>query len=340
MEDDLDEIAGGREARVPWLRKFWFGNGTPGVKTLVADALEQADPAEINAIPIGKDENGDQIVVRNGKYGPYVKRGDDTASLPPDLPLDELTIERAVELLDAPKGDDPIGTDPATGLPVYAKNGRFGPYVALGDIETLPAGEKPKMASLFKTMDLTTITLDDALKLLSQPRVVGADPTDGTEITAQNGRYGPYLAKGKETRSLQDEEQIFSITLDEALAVLALPKYGAKRAPAPPLKELGPDPVTGEPIVLKDGRFGPYVTDGISNASLRKGDTIDNITPERAAELLVLRREYDAANPKKKKAPAKKAAAKKKAPAKKAAAKKKAPAKKAAAEQALPDPPD
>jgi DNA topoisomerase I len=327
MEDDLDEIAGGREQRVPWLRKFWFGNGTPGVKTLVAEALEQADPAEINAIPIGKDEMGEEIVVRNGKYGPYLKRGDDTCSLPPDLPLDELTVDRAIEMLNAPKGDDPIGTDPVSGLPVYAKNGRFGPYVALGDVETLPPGEKPKMASLFKTMELTTVTVDDALRLLSQPRVVGADPADGVEITAQNGRYGPYLAKGKETRSLQDEEQIFSIGLEEAVQVLALPKYGAKRAPAPPLKELGNDPVTGEPVVLKDGRFGPYVTDGTSNASLRKGDSIENLTPERAFELLVLRREYDAANPKKKKAPARK-----KAPAKKAAAKK-TPAKKAPAKK-------
>ncbi|MEO7556147.1 MAG: type I DNA topoisomerase, partial [Acidimicrobiales bacterium] len=329
MEDDLDEIAGGRERRVPWLTRFWFGNGTPGVKTLVAEALEQADPAEINAIPIGKDDQGEAVVVRNGKYGPYVKRGDDTASLPPDMPLDELTIERAVELLEAPKGEDPIGTDPATGLPVYAKNGRFGPYVALGDMETLPTGEKPKMASLFKSMDLTTVTLDEALKLLSQPRLVGADPADGTPITAQNGRYGPYVAKGKETRSLDTEEQIFSVSLDEALVVLAQPKYGAKRAPVPPLKELGPDPVTGEPIVLKDGRFGPYVTDGISNASLRKGDTVDNVTPERAAELLVLRREYDLANPKKKRG-AKKAPAKKKA-----AAKKKASAKKGAANKAV-----
>ncbi|MGI8663077.1 MAG: type I DNA topoisomerase [Acidimicrobiales bacterium] len=322
MEDDLDEIAGGRAQRVPWLRKFWFGNGTPGVKTLVAEAIEHADPVEINAIPIGKDEMGVEVVVRNGKYGPYVKRGEDTASLPPDLPLDELTVDRALELLDAPKGDEPIGVEPASGLPVFAKNGRFGPYVALGDTESLPAGAKPKMASLFKTMDLATITLDDALRLLSQPRVVGADPSDNAEITAQNGRYGPYIAKGKETRSLQDEEQIFSIGLEEALLVLAQPKYGAKRAPAPPLKELGNDPVTGEPIVLKDGRFGPYVTDGMSNASLRKGDSIENVTPERAAELLVLRREYDATNPKKKKAPAKKKATGKKAAAKKAAPRK------------------
>ena len=231
MEDDLDEIAAGHEQREPWLGKFWFGNGTPGVKALCAQALEQADPAEINAIPIGVDENGELIVVRNGKYGPYVKRGDDTASLPDDVALDELTIDRAVELLNAPKGDEPIGTDPVTGLPVYAKNGRFGPYVQLGDADTLPEKQKPKMESLLSTMSLTDITLDDALKLLALPRVVGVDD-EGVEVTAQNGRYGPYIKKGEETRSLESEEQIFTVTLDQARELLAQPKqYGRSRRP-------------------------------------------------------------------------------------------------------------
>jgi DNA topoisomerase-1 len=346
MEDDLDEIAGGREQREPWLGKFWFGNGTPGVKSLCAQALEQADPVEINAIPIGVDGDGELIVVRNGKYGPYVKRGDDTASLPGDIALDELTIDRAVELLNAPKGDEPIGTDPASGLPVYAKNGRFGPYVQLGDADTLPAKEKPKMESLLSSMSLTDITLDQALKLLALPRVVGVDG-EGVEVTAQNGRYGAYIKKGEETRSLESEEQIFTVTMDEAHELLAKPKqYGSRRAkPAAPLRELGNDPVSGQLVTVRDGRFGPYVTDGEVNASLRKGDVVEGITIERAAELLQIRRETAPKKPKrgaaKKKAPAKKAAAaKKKAPAKKAAAaKKKAPAKKAAAESQAEEPP-
>jgi DNA topoisomerase-1 len=291
-------------------------------------ALDQADPAVVNAIPIGVDDAGNPIEVRNGKFGPYVRRGEDTASVPPDLPLDELTIERAVELLDAPKGDDPIGTDPETGLPVYAKLGRFGPYVQLGDADTLPPKQKPKMASLFKDMSLETVTLDDALRLLSLPRVLGEDPADGVAITAQNGRYGPYISKDKDSRSLESEQQLFDITLEQALALLAQPKqYGRRGAPKPPLRELGEDAVSGKPMVLKEGRFGPYVTDGATNASLRAGDTVEEITPDRAMELLQLRREAGPA----KKRPAKKAAAKKtatKATAKKATAKK-ATAKKA-----------
>ena len=335
MEDDLDEIAGGREQREPWLGKFWFGNGTPGVKALCAQALEQADPAEINAIPIGVDENGELIVVRNGKYGPYVKRGDDTASLPDDVALDELTIDRAVELLNAPKGDEPIGTDPATGLPVFAKNGRFGPYVQLGDADTLPDKQKPKMESLLSDMSLTDITLEQALKLLSLPRVVGVDE-DGVEVTAQNGRYGPYIKKGEETRSLESEEQIFTVTLERVHELLAQPKqYGSRRAKAAaPLRELGNDPVSGQLVTVRDGRFGPYVTDGEVNASLRKGDAVEGITIERAAELLQIRRET--APTKAKRGARKKAPAKKKAAPKKAAAKKKAPAKKAAAKKPAP----
>jgi DNA topoisomerase I len=332
MEDDLDEIAGGRQEREPWLQRFWFGNGVKGLKTAVADALEQADAAAVNTVPVGVDEAGEPIVVRVGKYGPYVKRGDDTASVPDGLPPDELTVERAIELLSAPKGDDPIGQDPDTGLPVYAKNGRYGPYVQLGDTDTLGPATKPKMASLFKDMSLETITVDDALRLLSLPRVVGVDPVDGVEITAQNGRYGPYISKGKESRSLETEEALFTVSLEEALALLAQPKtFGRRGAPKPPLRELGDDPATGRPMVVKEGRFGPYVTDGETNASLRKGDTVEEITTERGAELLADRR---AAGPAKKRAP-KKAAAKKgaakKGAAKKASAKKAPASKKAAA---------
>jgi DNA topoisomerase-1 len=288
------------------------------LKDLKEQAIEQADPAAVNAIPLGVDESGEPIVVRNGRYGPYVKRGDDTASLPPELPLDELTIERAVELLNAPKGDEPIGTDPATGLPVYAKSGRFGPYVQLGDAETLPDKQKPKMASLFKDMSLSDLSLDDALRLLSLPRVVGVDPADGQEITAQNGRYGPYIKKGSDTRSLATEPELFTVSLEQALALLAEPKRGRGRgagAAKPPLRELGDDPATGKPMVIKDGRFGPYITDGEYNATVPRSETVESITPERAADLLAEKR---AAGPPKKKAArgAKKAAKKTSKPTK------------------------
>ncbi len=333
MEDDLDEIAGGRQERVPWLRHFWFGNGEPGLKALKDTALEEADPAAINTIPIGVDADGEAIVVRNGKFGPYLRRGEDTASIPDDLPLDELTIARAVEILSAPKGGEPIGEDPATGLPVFAKSGRYGPYVQLGDADTLPPETKPRMSSLFQTMSLSTITLDEALQVLQLPRVVGPHPDDGGEIVAANGKFGPYVKWGDETRSVDTEEQLLTITADEAVKVLAEPKKFGRRkaAPAPPLKELGHDPVSEKLVVVKDGRFGPYVTDGETNASLRKGDSVENVTIERAAELLQIRRDAGPAKKARKtvkKAPAKKAAKKtgKRAPAKKAAKKAAPPA--------------
>ena len=370
MEDDLDEIAMGARERSPFLRGFWFGEvggdgagsaggadarglsgpgadgeaagdgdrsdgGTVGLTTLIDLAIANADPAAVNAIPLGKDPEGNEVVVRNGKYGPYVRRGEETASVPEDLAPDELTVERALELLAAPKGDTPIGTDPASSLPVYLKSGRFGPYVQLGDAETLPEGEKPKMSSLFKTMTPQRLTLDDALQLLSLPRVVGSHPEIGESIEALNGRYGPYIRMGKESRSLANEEQLFTVTLDEALRLLAEPKRGGRgAAAAPPLRELGDDPASGKPVVVKAGRYGPYVTDGETNASLRErdGDQVETITIERAAELLQARRDAGPAAPRRrgaKKAAAKKTAAKKSS-AKKAAVKKTA-AKKAAA---------
>ena len=328
MESDLDDIASGSQEREPWLNRFWFGNGQVGLKELCTRALEAADPAAVNAIPIGDDGQGEPIFVRNGKYGPYVKRGDDTASLPPDIPLDELTPAKALELLAAPKGDEPIGADPETGLPVYAKSGRFGPYVQLGDAETLPPKQKPKMASLFKDMSLETLTVEDALKLLSLPRVVGAHPESGEEITAQNGRYGPYVSMGKETRSLDSEHALFSVTLEEAVALLAQPKqYGRRGAAAPkgPLRELGTDPAVDKPVVIKDGRFGPYITDGEYNVTVPRSETVENITPERAFDLLADKR---AAGP-----PKKKAGRTAKAGTKKAAGAKKAATKKAAKKQ-------
>ncbi|MEU6544528.1 type I DNA topoisomerase [Streptomyces sp. NPDC046859] len=348
MEDDLDRIARGEAQSVPWLKRFYFGEGDgPGIggaaeagngdgdhlgglKELVTD-LGAIDAREVSSFPVG---NG--IVLRVGRYGPYIERGEkDTeqhqrADIPEDLAPDELSVELAEELLAKPSGDFELGTDPATGHTIVAKDGRYGPYVT----EVLPEGTpktgknavKPRTASLFKSMSLDTVTLDDALKLMSLPRVVGKD-AEGQEITAQNGRYGPYLKKGTDSRSLQSEEQLFTITLEEALAIYAQPKQRGRAAAKPPLKELGTDPVSEKPVVVKDGRFGPYVTDGETNATLRSGDSVETITPERGFELLAEKR---AKSPAKK--TAKKTTAKKAAPAKKTAAKKTA-AKKTAAKK-------
>ncbi len=308
-------------------------DGKPGLKRLVDEGMEVIDAAAINSIPLGADPDGVPIVVKPGRYGPYVKRGEDTASVPDDLAPDELDVAKALELLAAPKGDTSLGTDPESGLEVYAKPGRFGPYVQLGEMED-GSKVKPKTSSLLSTMTLDTITLDDALRLLSLPRVVGADPGSGEEITAQNGRYGPYLKKGTDSRSLEDEEQMFTVSLDQALAIFAQPKRGRNQGAAkPPLKEIeGLDPVSQKPIVVKDGRFGPYVTDGETNASLRRDDDVETLTFDRAVELLQDRRDRGPAKKRgakkaaKKKAPAKKKATKKKAATKKVAAKKTAPA--------------
>ncbi len=334
IEEDLDAIARNEANKSSWLRTFYFGDDDdlPGLKRLVEENLDEIDAAEINTFPIGEDpETGQQIVVKPGKYGPYVKRGDDTASVPDDLTPDELTVEVALALLAAPKSDEPIGE--IDGLPVFAKNGRYGPYVQWGTPEAPPPGqEKPKMASLFKTMTLERITIDDARDLLQLPRTIGADPADGVPIVANNGRYGPYIQKDKDFRSIDSEEQLLTITLDQALAILAQPKQfrrgGRSMAAKGPLREFGNDPVSGRPVVAKDGKFGVYVTDGETNASLSKGDRLEAMPPERAYELLAVRREQIA---EKGGAPAKRTgarrAAAKKAPAKKAAAKRAAPRK-------------
>lgn len=297
MEDDLDAIARAELQKQHWLHDFYFGvQDAPGLRQLVEDNLPDIDAAEINTFDLGVDADGVAVVVKPGKYGPYVKRGEDTASVPDNLAPDELTLARALELLAAPKSDEPIGEH--QGLPVYAKNGRFGPYVQWGDASAPPPGEpKPKMASLFKSMQLDTITLDEAVSLLSLPRTLGVDPADGETVTAQNGRYGPYVAKGKESRSLASEDQLLTITLDEALVVLAQPKQFRGRGPAkPPLREFGADPVSSRPVVAKEGRFGTYVTDGETNASLGRGDRLEEMSSERAFELLAARREAIAAN--------------------------------------------
>jgi DNA topoisomerase-1 len=324
MEEDLDRIAGGQEQRVAWLRRFYFGegNGGPGLHELVS-GFGDIDAREVNSIPIG-----DGIVLRVGRYGPYVQRGADgdetsqRASVPEDMPPDELTVEKAEELLAAPSGDRDLGTHPESGLPVVAKAGRYGPYVTEVLPEDAPKGAKPRTGSLLATMSLDTVTLEDALRLLSLPRVVGVDPESGDEITAQNGRYGPYLKKGSDSRSLETEEQMFDFTLDQALAIYAQPKQRGSRAAAAPLRELGDDPTSGKPIVVKEGRFGAYVTDGETNATLRKADSVESVTVERAAELLAEKRAKGPA-PKKRaaKKTAKKAGTKKAAP-NKAAAKK------------------
>jgi DNA topoisomerase I len=283
MEDDLDRIAAGDEHRVEWLGRFYFGDGTGGLHELVSD-LGAIDAREINSLEIG-----DGIVLRVGRYGPYLERDGQRASVPEELAPDELTVERAEELLSQPSGDRELGTHPETGLPIVARTGRYGPYVT----EVLPedSKEKPRTASLFKTMSLDTVTLDDALRLLQLPRVVGV-AEDGEEIVARNGRYGPYIQKEKESRSLESEEQLFTIDMPGALALLAQPRQrrGQRSAATKPLRELGTDPVGGKEIVLKEGRFGPYVTDGETNASLRKGDDSETVTLDRAVELLAERR--------------------------------------------------
>ena len=294
MEDDLDRIATGEQEAIPWLNAFYFGNGFPGLKDMVSQNLEAIDARDINSIPLGDDPDGNAVVARVGRYGPYVMRGEDTASIPDDLPPDELTVDVALEYIAKPNDDRVLGEDPTSGLPVMVKNGRYGPYVQLGEPQE-GSKEKPKTASLFKTMSVESVTLDDALLLLTQPRVVGQHPDDNDDVVAQNGRYGPYLKWGKETRSLDEESEIFSITLEDALKKLAEPKRRGRRAAQPPLKELGEDPNSGKPVVVKDGRFGLYVTDGEVNASFRTADTVENITIERAAELLQARRERIAA---------------------------------------------
>lgn len=340
MEDDLDRIARGEAQSVPWLKRFYFGEGTEGgaavagngdgdhlggLKELVTD-LGAIDAREVSSFPVG-----DGIVLRVGRYGPYIERGEkdseghQRADVPEDLAPDELSVELSEELLAKPSGDFELGADPESGHQIIARDGRYGPYVT----EVLPEGTpktgknavKPRTASLFKSMSLDTVTLADALKLMSLPRVVGKD-AEGQEITAQNGRYGPYLKKGTDSRSLQTEDQLFTITLEEALEIYSQPKQRGRAAAKPPLKELGTDPVSEKPVVVKDGRFGPYVTDGETNATLRSGDSVEEITPERGYELLAEKRAKAPAKKTAKKAPAKKAPAKKATAAKKTAAKK------------------
>lgn len=371
MEDELDAIAAGDEDRVNWLKGFYFGDDSRpeapgavvprlgGLKHIVGDNLEQIDARRVNSLHIFDDDNGVPIVVRVGRYGPYLERikplpegaaeGAEPevqrANLPESMTPDGLTLEAAEKLFATPQGGRELGTNPANGRTIVAREGRYGPYVTevLGEDEEARVAEeavktweaerdeqdrereaegkkplsretktaqaqkekrvkqiveetlKPKTASLFSDMEPASVTLEEALKLMSLPREVGVDPSDNELITAQNGRYGPYLKKGKDSRSLANEEQIFTITLDEARRIYAEPKRRGRAAAQPPLKQLGDNDVSGKPMTVKDGRFGAYVTDGTTNASLRKGDTPETMTDARANELLSERRAKQAA---------------------------------------------
>jgi DNA topoisomerase I len=354
MENELDEIASGDAQAIDFLTSFYFGapvgdDGSiarsGGLKKMVTENLGDIDARSVNSIPLFRDDEGRDVVVRVGRYGPYLQRtlpdatpsegsenGDDRASIPEGLAPDELTPEKVEELFLGGSGERKLGEHPETGEPVVLKSGRYGPYVSTGD----------RNASLLRSHSPENLTLEEALKLLTLPRLVGADP-EGNEIFAAAGRYGPYVKRGDDYRSLESEDKIFTVTLDEALALLAAPKARQRRASAEPLREMGVDPLTEKPLTIKNGRFGPYVTDGETNASLKRDQTPESLTIEQASEMLADRRARGPAQPRKKAAaakkaadgaaPAKKAAAKKTTAAKKASSAKKAAPKKAAAKK-------
>ncbi len=284
MEEDLDRIAVGELDRSSWLKNFYFSDS--GLKSTV-ESLGESDPRSINSFDIGEG-----IQLRTGKYGPYLEviEGDERkiVNIPEGLTPDELTHEKAMELINTPAAEDRVlGKEPASGLDIIVKDGRYGAYVTLVD----EGNPKPKTASLFKSMSVATVTLEEAIKLLSLPRVLGKDPESGTEITAQNGKYGPYLKRGTDSRSLSSEEQIFELSLEEAIEIYKQPKYGARRTASTPLREFGEDPASGKPVVAKTGQFGNYVTDGVINATVPKDEPLDELSNDRAFELLAIRRE-------------------------------------------------
>ena len=295
MEEVLDQIAEGHAERLRVLTDFYFGSDDrEGLHRLVNE-LGEIDARKLSTFEIADPDSlatgAPKIVVRVGRYGTYVEDEEGRrGNVADDLPPDELTVDLARELLAKPAGEErELGLDPESSRMVVTRNGRFGPYVTEILDEDPPKGVKPRTGSLFASMSIDTVTLEQALQLMSLPRVVGTD-VDGVEITAQNGRYGPYLKKGTDSRSLESEDQIFSITLDEAQAIYAQPKQHGRAAAKPPLKDLGIDPASGRPMIIKEGRFGPYVTNGEINATLRRGDDIETITSERAAELLAEKR--------------------------------------------------
>ena len=349
MENELDEIAGGEMAAATFLTSFYFGSdvsadgtiaASGGLKRLVTDNLSEIDARSVNSIPLFKDDQGREIVVRVGRYGPYLQRGadhaaangngdgsdhEDRASIPEGVAPDELTPEKVDELFLGGGGERSLGTHPETGEDIVLKSGRYGPYVSSGE----------RNSSLFKSHSPETLSLEEALRLLSLPRVVGKDD-DGVEILAASGRYGPYVKKGDEFRSLESEDKLFTVTLDEAKALLAQPKTRQRRAAAPPLREMGADPLTELPLVIKDGRFGPYVTDGEVNASLRRGQTPESLSIEQASEMLAEKRAKGPAPSKKTAKKASKSTTAKAGTAKKTTAKKAAPKKTTAAKKAAP----
>jgi DNA topoisomerase-1 len=321
MEDDLDTISRGEAEQTAYLHKFYFGNGDPGLKEKLKNKIEEIDARTICSIPIGKPEDGEEIIVRVGRYGPFLQQGERRASLPEDLPPDEVNIAKAVELLEqAALAEEPLGVCPETKKPVYLKVGRFGPYVQRGDMDD---EEKPKNASLMKGMVPQDVDLATALKLLRLPRDVGEDPKSGNKVVAHNGRFGPYVKCGDETRSLGAELSPMEVTLEQALELLAKPKTRGRGAKREPLKVLDESPVTGEKVQLFDGRYGPYVTDGTTNASLPKGTSQDELTFPQALDLLSERAAKGPTKPKRaKKKAVKKKVTKKKATKKKTAKKK------------------
>jgi DNA topoisomerase-1 len=295
MEEDLDRIADGELNYLDWLKHFYFGGDDLDGLLYTATHILDQDPRAINSMPIT-----DQITLRTGQYGPYLEifgepnadgadeNGRRIVNIPEGLAPDELTPQKAQELVDAPVVTDKVlGVDPETGFEVLFKDGRYGPYVVLDD----PSATKPKTGSLFKTMDPHQIDLETALSLLALPRKVGVDPESGLDIMVQNGKFGPYLTKGKESRSLGSEDQIFTITLEEALELYAQPKYGGRRTAATPLREFGEDPASKGQVTIKTGQFGAYVSDTFVNATIPKDDNIEDMTADRAFELLAIRRE-------------------------------------------------
>ncbi|MCB0334678.1 MAG: DNA topoisomerase I, partial [Bdellovibrionales bacterium] len=335
LEDDLDAIARGEKDSLRYLRSFFLGNGHPGLQKLVESGEEQIDPRIVCGISIGKTSEGVDIEVRIGRYGPFLSDGEHRASLPDDLAPDELSVERAIELLEiAKKGPESLGAHPETGEPVYLKTGRFGPYIQLG--EAGDSGEKPKMASLLPGMDPADISLETAVQLLSLPRILGKNPENNEDIEAANGRYGPYIKCAGDTRTIPlDEMSPLTMTLDDALRLLKEPKRRGRGASQPKnLRVIGKHPVTEKELVIKSGRYGPYVTDGELNASLARGADPEALSLEDAVELLAQRAAKVAAGGGVAKKKAAKKSASKKAGSKKETSKKKSTAKKATSKKA------
>jgi DNA topoisomerase-1 len=328
MEDDLDAISRGEQEYVDYLTTFYFGNGLPGLKPQLEHKGEAIDAREISRILIGTPKGADPVYVRVGRYSPFVEQGERTASLPEETPPDEVTLDVALKLLDqAQQGEEPLGVDPQTNKPVFLKVGRFGPYVQCGTPED---EEKPKNASLLKGMNPSDVDLATALKLLTLPRNLGDHPQQNQPVMAFNGRFGPYVKCGEETRSLPADISPLDVTLEQAVHLLAQPKqHGRGRAAAKrePLKVFEASPITGEKVQLLDGRYGPYVTDGTTNASLPKGTPVEELTFNEALDLLATRA---AAGPSKRKTAKKKPAKVKPAEAPKKAATKRRTSKTAA----------